>query len=430
MLPLRIPTANERLDPPLVDIYLPHGSRARHRKVNEAEADVIVNEIASLTARPDMQKRTIGVISLIGAEQAGVIRSKLSQAVGEEVMQRHAILCGDSATFQGTERDVVFLSMVADPMHKTALTMLRYEQRFNVAVSRARDRVVLVRSVKREELNPSDLKARLIAHFENPMPELKVTADALALCESVFERDVMSQLLERGYHVQAQVGSIGYRIDMVAEGANGSRLAIECDGDRYHGPEQWRQDMNRQRVLERVGWRFWRCFASSFYRDTEGVVKDLLEALSRMGIEPAAGDDGARAARYTEHRVILPEPPSAAPDVEGIEEFDVRAEPASPSIAEPDYGISIGDRVVLLFSDEMRRRSVTIVDGSNDLDKGHLSVSTPLGRAVLGAEEGDEIVFRLDDGRERKALIESVETGPRVSPTTGTRNATDSPAPA
>ena len=184
MLPLRVPAANERLDPPLVDIYLPHGSRARHRKVNEAEADVIVNEIASLTVRPDMQKRTIEVISLIGAEQAGLIRSKLSQAVGEEVMQRHAILCGDSATFQGTERDVVYLSMVADPMHKSALTMLRYEQRFNVAVSRARDRVVLVRSVKREELNPTDLKARLIAHFENPMPEVKVTADALALCES------------------------------------------------------------------------------------------------------------------------------------------------------------------------------------------------------------------------------------------------------
>ena len=81
------------------------------------------------------------------------------------------------------------------------------------------------------------------------------------------------------------------------------------------------------------------------------------------------------------------------------------------AVAEPDYGIAIGDRVVLLFSDEMRRRSVTIVDGRNDLDKGHLSVSTPLGKAVLGAEEGDEILFRLDDGRERKALIESVEKG-------------------
>ena len=242
MLPLRIPAATERLDPPLVDIYLPHGSRARHRKVNEAEADVIVKEIASLAARPDMQKRTIGVISLIGAEQANLIRAKLSQTLGEEVMQRHAILCGDSATFQGTERDIVFLSMVADPAHKAALTHLKYEQRFNVAVSRARDRAVLVRSVKREELNPSDLKARLIAHFESPMPEVKITGDALDACESPFERDVMSQLLERGYRVQAQVGSLGYRIDMVAEGANGARLAIECDGDRYHGPDVWRQE--------------------------------------------------------------------------------------------------------------------------------------------------------------------------------------------
>ncbi len=97
-------------------------------------------------------------------------------------MQRHAILCGDSATFQGSERDIVFLSMVADPSNKTALTMLRYEQRFQCSSLRARDRVVLVRSVRREELNPNDLKARLIAHFENPMPEVEVSADAFALC--------------------------------------------------------------------------------------------------------------------------------------------------------------------------------------------------------------------------------------------------------
>ena len=141
---------------------------------------------------------------MIGAEQADFIRAKLSETVGEEVMQRHSILCGDSATFQGTERDIVFLSMVADPMHKSALTMLRYEQRFNVAVSRARDRVVLVRSVKREDLNPNDLKARLIAHFENPMPEAEISSDELSKCDSNFERDLMSRLLERGYRVQAR----------------------------------------------------------------------------------------------------------------------------------------------------------------------------------------------------------------------------------
>src|SRR6516164_6323791 len=94
------------------------------------------------------------------------------------------------------------------------------------------------------------------------MPELKKIEDALSVCESKFERDLMQRLLERGYRVQGQLGSIGYRIDMVVEGADRRRLAVECDGDRYHGPEQWRQDMRRQRVLERVGWRFWRCFAS------------------------------------------------------------------------------------------------------------------------------------------------------------------------
>ena len=143
--------------------------------------------------------------------------------------------------------------MVADSANKTALTMLRYEQRFNVAVLRARDRAVLVRSVKREELNPNDLKARLIAHFENPMPDREAIEDALSACESDFERHLMQRLLDRGYRVQAQVGSLGYRIDMVVEGQNGTRLAVECDGDRFHGPEQWQHDMCRRRTLERVG---------------------------------------------------------------------------------------------------------------------------------------------------------------------------------
>jgi very-short-patch-repair endonuclease len=413
MLPLRIPEAHERLDPPLIDIYVPHGSRRKRRKINAAEADVIVDEIAALTARPEMRTRTIGVISLVGAEQAEHIRSRLSEKVGEEIMQRHSILCGDSATFQGSERDIVYLSMVADSANKTALTMLRYEQRFNVAVSRARDRVVLVRSVKREELNPNDLKARLIAHFENPMPELEEIDDALSVCESNFERDLMQKLLERGYRVQGQVGSIGYRIDMVVEGADRRRLAVECDGDRYHGPEQWRQDMRRQRVLERVGWRFWRCFASSYYRDPDGVLNELVEMLTRMGIQPISKSESGRPERrFTEHRTIEPavaEPP--AEEVTGIDAGDLEtaaAENAIPVAA----GISLGDKVVLVFADDLKRISVRLSEGGNDLEKGRLSIDSPLGKSILGGEEGDEVDLPLENGRQRKVLIESVEKGP------------------
>jgi transcription elongation GreA/GreB family factor/very-short-patch-repair endonuclease len=410
MLPLRIPAAHERLDPPLIDIYLPHGTRARNQKINAAEADVIVEEIAALAKRPEPRVRTIGVISLIGKEQADYIRQRLSETVGEELMQRHAILCGDSATFQGSERDIVFLSMVADSASKNALTMLRYEQRFNVAVSRARDRAVLVRSVKREELNPNDLKARLIAHFESPMPHRDEIEDPLAACESNFERDLMRRLLDRGYRVQAQVGSLGYRIDMVVESVNGTRLAIECDGDRFHGPEQWQQDMRRQRTLERVGWRFWRCFASSFYRSPDAVTNDLVEILARLGIEPSPAQRSDRPShRFTEHRImqlpaanrediVIPEPAAAR-------ESSGSAMPES----QPVHGIALTDKVVLLFSDNQKRISARLVEGDNDLDKGRLSVNSPLGLAVLGAEEGDEVELPVTNGTLRKVLIEAVE---------------------
>jgi very-short-patch-repair endonuclease len=299
-----------------------------------------------------MQNRSIGVISLIGAQQAEYIRARLSETIGEELMQRHAILCGDSATFQGTEKDIVFLSMVADPIHRTALTMLRYEQRFNVAVSRARDRVVLVRSVRREDLNPADLKARLIAHFENPMP-LKTDSEkqGLEACESAFERDMMQRLLDCGYRVQPQVGALGFRIDMVVEGADGRRLAVECDGDRFHGPEQWREDMRRQCVLERVGWRFWRCFASTFYRDTDRVMADLFGMLSRLGIEPQQQGAPAQArGRYTEHRVV-----EAVPGDSSVRPTGSTANKQAPASPAP---ISTGLRSTtrLLCSLEMIRR--------------------------------------------------------------------------
>lgn len=409
------PASQERLDPPLVDIYLPHGRREKRRKINRVEADVIVEEIRLLTAQPAVQNRSIGVISLIGAEQAEFIRARLSELIGEEVMRRHSILCGDSATFQGTERDIVFLSMVADPVHRTALTMLRYEQRFNVAMSRGRDRVVLVRSVRREELNPEDLKARLMAHFENPMPLVHgLAGEGLAACELGFERDLMRKLLDRGYRVQPQVGSLGYRIDMVVEGGDGRRLAVECDGDRFHGPEQWREDMRRQRVLERVGWRFWRCFASSFYRDTDRVTTDLFEMLSRLGIEPLPeGGLASSKGRYTEHRVVSEvAPPSVPTGTPDIHKHIATGDPDGPG--GPRNGIGVNDKFVLIFGDDKGRISLRLTHATQDLEKGLLSSVSALGKAVRGAEEGDEIEFQQEDGRRRRALIESIAKGSAI----------------
>jgi hypothetical protein len=198
---------------------------------------------------------------------------------------------------------------------------------------------------------------------------------------------------------------------MVVEGADRRRLAVECDGDRYHGPEQWRQDMRRQRVLERVGWRFWRCFASSFYRDPDGVLNDLIEMLTRMGIQPIGKDEAARPQRrFTEHRIVEPVSPQAPvqADIVGIGLSALSVEGAEESGAN-GAGIGLGDKVVLVFADDQKRISVRVSEGANDPEKGRLSATSPLGKAILGAEEGDEVELPLENGRQRKVLVETVE---------------------
>jgi very-short-patch-repair endonuclease len=115
------------------------------------------------------------------------------------------------------------------------------------------------------------------------MDEAKSLIDA---CESGFEKQVYSALFTRGYRVVPQVKAGSFRIDMVVEGGNDARLAIECDGDEFHGPDRWQADMQRQRVLERAGWTFWRCFASTWSLRKDEVLNELLERLTAMGIEP------------------------------------------------------------------------------------------------------------------------------------------------
>jgi very-short-patch-repair endonuclease len=401
LIPLRIPTTQERLDPPLVDIYVPDGRRTGD-KINHREAEVIIDEIRHIIETPNLATkgapgawRSIGVISLIGSKQAALINRLALQAFGEELVMRHKIACGDSATFQGNERDIVFLSMVADSAKKQSQTATHFEQRFNVAMSRARDRLYVVRSVREEELNPKDLKANVIRHLREPMKGLaRASGDLAALCDSDFEREILGRLQKRGYHVTPQVGAMGYSIDMVVEGRGDQRLAIECDGDKYHGPERWSDDMTRQRVLERVGWRFWRCWSSSFTIDPDGCMADLFATLDRHGIHPDGGK--IRQPSYTEHRVAKPSTPDAAP------------EHTKTAAATSRSGIQVGDRVIVRYLDDNKSASFVLSANRDDLVNGFVSGTSPLGSQLLGANEEDEVEFQAN-GVTRRVLIVQTE---------------------
>lgn len=316
--PLRIPRASERLDPPLVDLYVPEGIRDR-KDINRLEAEAIADEINAILADERFAGRTLGVVSLLGMDQAKYIDTVVRERCSATELLQREFDCGDARTFQGSERDIMFLSMVADPERCHALSGNAYDQRFNVAASRARDRMYLVRSVTAENLSPKDLRLSLLSHFSKPSVTPEVDQEGLIkLCESGFESEVFSKLVERGYRVMPQVRSGAYRIDMVVEGANDERLAIECDGDAFHGPDRWQHDMQRQRILERAGWTFWRCFASTWCLRKDEVLEELIARLNGMGIEPL----GALTVlpQLVESRTWRPTPSNKAVDV--VEEVE------------------------------------------------------------------------------------------------------------
>ncbi len=302
--PLRLPRPSERIDPPLLDVLVTNGRR--ENGINQAEIDYIVGEIHRIAVDARLRERSIGVVSLLGEEQALRIWERLLEELGPDVLRRHDLACGDARMFQGRERDIMFLTMVAAPNDIGApLSRDIFAQRFNVAASRARDQMVLVRSVEPAQLPEGDrLRRGLIEHFARPFGEPPPrVADARDLCESPLEREIYDWLIANGYRALPQVRVGTYRIDIVVEGADDTRLAVECDGDKYQGPETWVEDMRRQRALERTGWKFWRCFATSFLRRRDTVLEDLRQTLTELGIEPTrSGNVASR--RISETRKV------------------------------------------------------------------------------------------------------------------------------
>ncbi|WP_280570236.1 AAA domain-containing protein [Chromohalobacter sp. 296-RDG] len=458
LIPLRVPKASERFDPPLVDAYLPYAKRSG--KTNRDEASYIVDEIANIVADNAHEQRTIGVISLLGSQQAELIERMLieDKRIGPEKIAEREMIVGDARIMQGQERSVVFLSMVATPSQVMSQSKKADQQRINVAMSRAADRLYLVRSVQLEDLKTQDIKADVIKHFHDPMPEGRKYsgADLLERCDSGFEREVLTMLLDANYRVRPQVEVGRFRIDLVVEGAEDRRLAIELDGDAFHGPDVWEKDMARQAVLERAGWVFWRIFGSQWRAQKNYWWNQLLQMLSRMGIDPIGAE--ALDERFTDFRVIQPfgqfkenGPPvdeieSSTPvgsngrsddaveeviidEQEGqgkpgpnvdthVEEGNLQlslsdieggqGSEASAGESNENIGVvQIGSEVVVeqMFGDHKVMR-FTIVENYNAPQKGLLGSHTPLGQALLDSSVGEEVEYHQGNDHKKVRLIE------------------------
>lgn len=334
----------DRLDPLVthfVEGAVTQGRDSRLR--NQKEAEAIVDCLVRLVAQPAYRDRTMGVITLQGpVGQVKLLEQLINERIPAPVREHHQIRVGNPASFQGDERHVILLSMVAVDPPRIAGGARSERQAYNVAASRAQDQMQLFYSVPPDRLKSGDLRLNLLGYMENPPAALANAEDIGQVSsevtqkpfESLFEQHVYLRLKARGYHVIPQYPAGSKRIDLVVVGARG-RLAVECDGERYHStPEQIRHDQQRDRELQRVGWTFWRIPESDFRLDPDETLAGLYGELHRLGIRPATfGGNGNRS-----HAAPMPggmqwTPLDLSSDEESLE--DVEDCPDDPNATDP-----------------------------------------------------------------------------------------------
>jgi very-short-patch-repair endonuclease len=370
LIPLRsYPT--DRLEP-LAPVFVENGyAQGKSESItNRNETAAIVAKIKECLQDRRYKDKTFGVIALQGQAQAALITKLLLEEINPAEIEKRRLICGSPYSFQGDQRNIMFLSMVVslgdDRRKPAAFTKDLHKKRFNVAASRGQDQVFLFHSIRIEDLKPGCFRRMLLEHYyskpltgpvggcENLQELIKLAASADRKVErppgkfdSWFEVDVFLHLSGKGYRVVEQFPINEYRIDLVVEGQK-HKLAVECDGDYWHGPEQWEYDRKRQRMLERSGWRFFRLLESEYRWDQEATFERLCATLEDHGVLPVYSWSKPEPEPEPEPAsIVIEETDDDEPEEEGRESPESLApsEPPRPVVtAQPRTGGNGGTR--------------------------------------------------------------------------------------
>ncbi len=250
--------------------------RGRSR-TNEAEADAVVQEVKRRLSDPSEQAKSIGIVTF-NVSQKDLIDKKLEElfsknkALGKVASsQAEPLFVKSLENVQGDERDVILFSIGYGTDRKGRVSMnfgpLNKDggwRRLNVAVSRARQEMLVFSSLQPEQISGDwfvprgvlDLKA-FLKYARDGRESLDIPESAIGR-EDLFAESIADELREEGLTVQTNVGSSDFRVDVavVDPSRPGNYLyGILLDGPLYASAEAARdREIIRPQVLEGLGW--------------------------------------------------------------------------------------------------------------------------------------------------------------------------------
>lgn len=189
------------------------------------------------------------------------------------MIKKHQIEIGTAHTFQGDERDIILMSWAfANNSFPQSLTFLQKPNLFNVAISRARYKVINFVSK-----NPKELQDGLFRDYMSYVEEYTNKREALKNCkidENIYknslEREIAEQIRNLGYTVKAGVEIAGLSADLLVD----DKFVIEVDGVEDN-MKQSVSNMKKQAIIERCGFTVRRVT----YREWQYSSKACLDRL-------------------------------------------------------------------------------------------------------------------------------------------------------
>lgn len=195
---------------------------------------------------------SIGIISPFRA-QVEQLKTSVARVLSEHMIKKHQIEIGTAHTFQGDERDVILMSWAFAPnSFPQSLTFLQKPNLFNVAITRARYKMINFSSK-----SPKELPDGLLRSYFNYVQEYEVRQKAIENKELIenfyknsFEKDVAQMIRTLGHEVQAGVEVAGFSVDLLID----DKIAVECDG-MEDNKRLSTTNMKKQAILERSGFK-------------------------------------------------------------------------------------------------------------------------------------------------------------------------------
>jgi len=235
--------------------------------VNTAEVAAVLETVAGLAAAGT---RGIGVISPFRA-QAEALEEALVAAYPVERIEELGLRVGTVHAFQGSEAEVVVVSAALLPGDAAARRRFVTDPHlFNVMITRARSRLVLVTSLAEAD----GLLGDYLGYAAGPPRPAETPPATGWAAELGAELTRLGLTVRPGYPVGA------WRVDLCA-GPLGVICGVHPDGPEAH--------LARQRTLHGLGWRLADAFPSRWHGDPRRAALEVAALAA-----PAAAPAGSR----------------------------------------------------------------------------------------------------------------------------------------